>query len=457
MKRLCILLFVSCAGFVSAADISYHREVWPIFKRHCVGCHSAQKSKGGLRLDDVAAVQKGGETGPLFVSGKPDQSLLIKQIIGDEPEMPVKEAPLSSAKVALLRDWIAQGAKFDAPPASTAAAVVIPAVYAFAPAITSVALSPDGKIAVAACRSEVILISVDDTNATPRRLSTESDLITHVEFSPDGLRLAVSGGSPQRFGAVTFFKMPEGKLEHTRRHGKDTFFRGGFAPDGKAIALGGADGAAHIVPVDAQGKINSIDLHSDWVLDVTYTPDGKQLVTGGRDKATKVSSVDTLRLLRMVDQSTDIISAVASDALAAISGGHARTLTGYDYKVALAGVEVGGSGNGAVPVNRRDQYVRAFEGQADVVLDMATSGDRKWLAVATRQPEIRIYQMSDRQRKSAISKVPAPINAVALDNNGTRLALGSRDGQVQIYEVAGGKLLRSLVPVPVTPVNTVAK
>ena len=456
MTRFGILLFLWCAGFASAADISYHREVWPIFKRHCVGCHSAQKSKGGLRLDDVAAVQKGGETGPLFIVGKPEQSLLIKQISGDEPEMPVKEAPLSLAKVALLRDWISQGAKFDAAPTASSA-VVIPAVYAFAPAVTSVALSSDGKLVVAACRSEVILISVDDTNAPPRRLRTESDLITHVEFSPDGLRLAASGGSPQQFGAVTFFKMPEGTLEHVRRVSKDTLFRGSFAPDGKAIALGGADGAAHIVPVDAQAKINSIDLHSDWVLDVAYTPDGKQLVTGGRDKAAKVSSVETLRLLRMVDQSTDIISAVASDALTGIAGGYARTLMGYDFKVALAGVEVGGSGNGAQPINRRDQYVRAFEGQPDAVLDMATSGDRKWLAVATRQPEIRIYQLSDRQRKTTIGKLPAPINAVALDNNGTRMAIGSRDGTVQIYEVATSKLLRSLVPVPVAPVSTAAK
>lgn len=456
MRRAVLILSVWCASSVAAAEISYHRDVWPIFKRHCVGCHSAQKIKGGLRLDDVAAVQKGGENGPLFVPGKPDQSLLIKQISGDEPEMPVKEAPLSPAKVALLRDWVAQGAKFDAPPAALSHAVVIPAVYAFAPAVTSVALSPDGKLVAAACRSEVILISVDD-NATPRRLSTECDLINQVEFSPDGLRLAAAGGSPQRFGAVTFFRIPDGKLEHTRRVGRDTLFRGGFAPDGKTIALGGADGAAHIVPVDAAAKINSIDLHSDWVLDVAYTPDGKQLVTGGRDKATKVSSVETLRLLRMVDQSADIISAVASDSLAAIAGGHARTVTGYDYKVALAGVETTGSGNGAQPVNRLAQYVRPFEAQPDAVQDLATSGDRKWLAVATRQAEVRIYQTSDRARKTVIGKLPAPINAVALDGNGTRLAIGSRDGRVQIYEVAGGKLLRALVPVPVQPTSTAAK
>ncbi len=446
---LCILL-AGAAHVAHAADVSYHREVWPLFKRHCVGCHSAQKSKGALRLDEVAAVQKGGQSGALFVAGKPEASLLIKQVSGEAPEMPIDAPPLPPEKVALLRQWVAQGAPFDAPPASTAPAVVIPAAYPSAPSIASVALSPDGKWVAAACRSEVAFFAVDDNTSAPRRLPTDCDLISHVEFSPDGARLVAAGGTPQRFGAVTFFALPAGRMEHTRRHGRDTFFRGSFAPDGRAIALGGADGAAHIVPVDAAAKIQSIELHSDWVLDVAYTPDGKQLVTGGRDKTAKVSSVETLRLLRMVDQSSDIISSVASDALAAVAGGYARTLTGYDYKVALAGVEVTGSGNGAQPVNRRDQYVRPFEGQPDAVQDLATSGDRKWLAVATRQPEVRIYQTSDRARKTTLSKLSGPVNAVALDLNGTRLAVGGRDGLVQVYEVATGKLLRSLTPVPVT-------
>ena len=124
MSRLAAIFSLVCLASASGADVSFQRDVWPIFKRHCVGCHSEQKTKGKLRLDDVAALMKGGKTGALFAKGKPDDSLLITQVSGDKPEMPENEAPLSAAKVKLLRDWIAQGAKIDAAPKSEVPPVV---------------------------------------------------------------------------------------------------------------------------------------------------------------------------------------------------------------------------------------------------------------------------------------------------------------------------------------------
>ena len=453
-----IFLALATGGsFARAADVSFQNDIWPIFKRHCVGCHSEAKAKGGLRLDDTAALRKGGKHGALFVAGDAEKSLLLKQVTGDPPEMPENEAPLSAAKVKLLRDWIAQGAKIDAAPKHESPPVLIPATYAFAPAITSVSLSPDGKLAAVAVRSEIVLFDVDSTNTAPRRVPTDFDLITHVEFSPDGKRLAVAGGSPQDFGGVIFLDPADGKRQSQRRVGKDTLFKGNFSPDGQTIALGGADGAVHLIPVEEKAPVKSIDLHSDWVLAVAFTADGKQLVSGSRDKTTKISSVESLKLLRSVDQSPDIINAVAADSLTAISGGNARTLFGYDLKLALVGLAVGGSGNGAQPVNNRDQYVRTFEAQAEAVMALGLSGDRKLLAVATRAAEVHIYQTENRTRKTAIPNAPAPILAIALNRDGSRLLLGSKNGEVQVYDTVSLKLLKSLVPVPVKSAVAAAK
>ena len=448
MRRLFIILGLLWGARASAAEVSFQREVWPIFKRHCVGCHSEQKTKGRLRLDDVAALLKGGKTGPLFVAGKPGESLLIDQITGDAPEMPQNEAPLSRAKIKMLSEWVAQGAKIDGAPKSDVPPVVIPEAYTYAPAISSVTISPDGKFAAAACRSEVAMFGVDDDTA-PRRLPTDFDLITHVEFSPDGTRLAAAGGSPQQFGGIIFFDAADGKRQWSRHLGADTFFKGNFAPDGQTFAVGGASGAIFLIPVDEKASVKSIELHSDWVTAVAYTLDGRQLVSGSRDKTTKLSSVDGLNLLRSVDQSPEVINAVAADPLNAISAGNARAVLGYDFKLALAGVEVTGSGNGARPVSNRDQFVRPFEAQPEAVMALATSGDRKLLAVATRAPEVRIYLTGTRQRKITIPNVPAPVLSVALNRDGSRLILGSKTGVVQVWDTASGKLIKSLTPVPV--------
>jgi WD40 repeat protein len=369
-------------------------------------------------------------------------------IAGDAPEMPKQQPPLSAAKIHLLRQWVLAGAKDDSAGPQDRTLVRIPETYQFAPAVSSVALSPDGAIVAAACRSEVVLIDVTG-DAAPRRLPTECDLVTHVEFSPDGKLLAAVGGSPARFGAVVFFHPADGAVAAARRIGHDTLFRGGFAPDGGAIAVGGADGAVHVVPVDAQAEVRSFDLHSDWVLDVAYSPDGKLLVSAGRDKATKVSSLETGELLRSVDASTDLVGSVAADGEFAVSAGKARTLTGYEFKTALAGIEVTGAGNGARPISRRDQYVRAFETQPGEVLDIAMSGDRKQIAVAGAFGEVRVYTIADRKRIAQITGLAAPVYSVALNADGSRLAIGTRSGQVQVFSLPDGKPLKSLAPVPV--------
>ncbi|MGH7173151.1 MAG: c-type cytochrome domain-containing protein, partial [Gemmataceae bacterium] len=428
--------------------VSYRNDVQPILKRHCWACHSSTKPKGKLSLDTVAGMRKGGRTGPLFSAGKPDESLLIEAISGPEPDMPKKQPPLSMEKIDILRRWIQAGAADDSPADKPRLEIKVPATYTFAPAITSVALSGDGKRLAAACRSEVVLIDVEGS-APPRRLPTDCDLLTHVEFSPDGKVLAAAGGTPSQYGEVRFLDPTNGKLLSARRVGKDTLFRGNFAPDSKAIALGGADGAVHVVPVDAKQPIRRFELHSDWVLSVAYTPDGKMLVTGGRDKATKVANAQSGALLRTLDNSTELISGVVADNLFALSAGRARSLIAYEFKTALVGIQLTGGGNDARPINRRNQYARPLETQAGEIHALAISGDHKLAAAAGNFGEVRVYQIANRQRVALIGKVPAPVYAVSLNANGSRLALGSKSGLVQIYELPKGKLLKSLVPVPV--------
>lgn len=438
----------------AAAEPSFERDVWPVLEQNCHGCHSAtdKKSKGGLSLDAADHLLKGGNTGPLYVPGKPDESLLLKVVSGDKPEMPKKQPPLPPEQVQVLRDWVAAGARIDTWPGEGKLTVVIPAAYRTAPAVTAVALSPDGKLLAAACRSEVVLVAVDDPAAVPRRLATECDLVTCVEFSPDGRTLAAAGGAPARYGEVRFFDPGDGRLIAARRLTRDTLFRGGFAPDGKSIALGGADGAVHVVPVgaDPQAPVRSFELHSDWVTDVAFSPDGTMLVTGGRDRATKVASAQSGALLVTADPGREPVTAVASDGQFAVSVNRKGELIGYEYQIALSGVEAGGAGNGAVPVDKRNQYTKPFEGQGDGVADAAASGDRKLLAVAAGTGgEVRVYRIADRQRAATVANVTAPVYALALNADGSRLAVGGKSGVVQVYELPSGKPLKSLTPVPV--------
>jgi hypothetical protein len=91
----------------------FESRIRPVLVEHCFDCHSsgAKKVKGGLLLDSVEGMRKGGETGPAVIPGKPDESLLIQAVRFDDEliRMPPKgKLPLST--IALLEEWVKAGA-----------------------------------------------------------------------------------------------------------------------------------------------------------------------------------------------------------------------------------------------------------------------------------------------------------------------------------------------------------
>jgi mono/diheme cytochrome c family protein len=107
------------AGLVPAAEdapVDFEKQVAPILASRCVGCHMAGKNKGGLDLTSSKLARKGGDSGPAFEPGNPDGSELISRVIpekaGEKPDMPRQGEPLSAAQVAILKQWVQQGAKW---------------------------------------------------------------------------------------------------------------------------------------------------------------------------------------------------------------------------------------------------------------------------------------------------------------------------------------------------------
>src|SRR5215207_2790063 len=84
------LLALFLASSLQAEDkkVSFYKEVVPIFKRSCNGCHHPGKLKGELDLTTYTAFKKGGKHGAPFKSGDPKDSIIIEEISGKEPSMP---------------------------------------------------------------------------------------------------------------------------------------------------------------------------------------------------------------------------------------------------------------------------------------------------------------------------------------------------------------------------------
>ena len=94
--------------------VDFARDVEPIFKKHCVGCHGPKKQESEFRVDVRTTLLAGGDLGEsAIVPGKSDESNLLKVVRGDDPDlvMPPEGERLNKQQVALLRRWIDEGAK----------------------------------------------------------------------------------------------------------------------------------------------------------------------------------------------------------------------------------------------------------------------------------------------------------------------------------------------------------
>ena len=118
----CLATLTSGVQAASAAPpVDFQRQVQPILAEHCTLCHGVDTAdrKSGLRLDVRADALKGGESGsPAIVPGRPDESEFLRRIVSDDPDvmMPPKDhkKPLTAEQVSTLKQWIAEGANYEA-------------------------------------------------------------------------------------------------------------------------------------------------------------------------------------------------------------------------------------------------------------------------------------------------------------------------------------------------------
>ena len=96
-----------------AAGPDFAAQIQPILELNCVRCHSADKDKGGLRMDTLAGLLEGGDTAEAIVPGDPDKSeLLVRLHLRpiDEGVMPDEGQALTKEEVGLLEAWVRAGA-----------------------------------------------------------------------------------------------------------------------------------------------------------------------------------------------------------------------------------------------------------------------------------------------------------------------------------------------------------
>ncbi len=161
----------------AATALEFSRDIRPIFNQYCVACHGGVRQKNNVSfIYREEALGKGSSGRATIVPGSPETSELIARVTASDPEvrMPYHAPPLQPRQIALLRQWIREGAKW------TDHWAFVPPKAQTLPAIRH-AQWPRQPI------DRFILAGLEQQQLQPSPEATRSELLRRVSFDLTGL------------------------------------------------------------------------------------------------------------------------------------------------------------------------------------------------------------------------------------------------------------------------------
>ena len=175
---LCLLL-VPVTASIHAQDPSspefFESRIRPLLVEHCMECHGPTQQEAGLRLDSGEGFRQGSDSGQIFDSNLPHDSLILRAVrYEDDIRMP-PDGRLSEEQIGTIEQWVKTGA-------------VWPAEVALQPikAKSSVFELAKDHWAFQPVRTEIVQVDVEPSQV-PRRDATVIDKLVDAGLHQVGL------------------------------------------------------------------------------------------------------------------------------------------------------------------------------------------------------------------------------------------------------------------------------
>lgn len=437
--HLLVSVIVLAVALPAAAQspTSFKGEVATILLNNCLACHGPKKAEGGYRIDTFERVVAAGEsTQPGIVPKNLEESEAFRRITSTDvnERMPLEGDPLPPEQIAILKKWIEEGAAFDGPdPKAALSSYIPPPTHPAAPPaypatlpVTAVAFSSDGAQLFAGGYHEVTVWNPADGQPI-RRIANVGQRTFALALSPDGSLLAVGCGTPGRLGECRIFNAATGELQKVVGTTTDVVFDVAFTPQGDRIAVAAADGSIRIYEVASGKEVLAITSHSDWVFAVAWNADGSKLASASRDKTAKVFDSKSGELLITYS-------------------GHNNAVRGVLFHPDGAEVYSAGSDNKIHRWKIVDAAKTSEVGFGGELYKLASGGE--FFFTSSAEQKVRQFKAKEQQQVREFAGAKDWILSAAFHAGTKRVAGGSFDGEVKVWNLDDGNVVTSFLAAP---------
>ena len=437
---------------ILAREWVYERDIAPVLRTHCAGCHNDADREGEFSLETFAGLRRGGDKGGTIRPGDPAGSLLVKLIEGRvRPSMPPDDEPrVPAAEVARLREWIADGAPGPARDESILKHLVVPEVPLPAPAgrpkapWISAAFSPDGRTLALGTSGRVEL-----RDAAGRRTRRVMDgipgKVNSVAFSADGSLLVLAAGITGLDGVAELRSVATGETVGRFEGHRDAVQDAELSADGRWLATAGYDRQVRLWRVSDRSMVWSNSVHNGAVFDLAFDPSGGVLASASADQTVKLWRVrDGLRLDTLNQPQGEVGRVLFA------GDGHEILAAGADRRIHRWRL-VSRESPALNPV-----VAARFAHDAGIV-GMALSRDGRTLVTSAIDRSLKQWRLPEVQEVAAWTGQSDVVAALAMEPSGRRVVVARMDGSVGSVtlkvDVGAGMAVAAAAEPPPGPVS----
>jgi hypothetical protein len=272
--------------------------------------------------------------------------------------------------------------------------------------VWSVAWSPDGKVIASATSKGIMLY--DSATLSPTQTIDEREYAESVSFSPDGTRLACTC-SP---GVIKIWNVESGQLLTTLSD--EQFLTSvAFKPNGTQIAGGTRDGRVKVWDGGDYRLLYVLSGLNDEVSSLAYSADGERLLAGsGLTGTVKVWEASSGRLLHAFPDYSPFFDIQFSP-----DGTRMATSDASGETIRIWDVNTG-------------QLLTSIE-QLSIARFSFTNGGQAVVCLCNDPRGIPVWDAASGTARGTIPLDPRDIYSFAFSPDGTKLAVGTREGRVK--------------------------